>query len=60
MEQDETKKNLKTTKIKKGAKEHFYDRIPLTTKQLDIIILVLIALFVVFFAIGVLKGNGII
>jgi len=60
MEQNETKKNLKTNKTKKGAKEHFYDRIPLTTKQLDIIILVLIALFVVFFVIGVLKGNGVI
>ena len=44
----------------KGAKEKLYDRIPLTLKQLDIIILMMIALFVVFFVIGVLKGNRII
>ena len=48
------------TKIKKGAKENFYDKIPLTVKQLDVIIMVMIALFIVFFVIGILKGNGII
>ena len=48
------------TEIKKGAKENLYDKIPLTIKQLDIIIVVMIALFIVIFVIGVLKGNGII
>ena len=47
------------TEIKKGTKENLYDKVPLTVKQLDIIIAVMIALFVVFFVIGVLKGNGI-
>ena len=56
MEHDKTNEKAG---IKKGAKENLYDKIPLTVKQLDIIIAVMIALFVVFFVIGVLKGNGI-
>jgi len=44
----------------KPTQKNLYDRIPLTVKQLDIIIMVMISLFVVFFVIGVLKGNGII
>ena len=43
------------TEIQKGAKENLYDKIPLTIKQLDIFIAVMIALFVVFFVIGILK-----
>ena len=57
MKHDETHEK---TEIKKGAKENLYDKIPLTVKQLDIIIAVMIALFVVFFVVGVLKGNKII
>ena len=53
------KTNEATEKIEKGAKENLYDKIPVTLKQLDIIIAVMIALFVAFFVIGVLKGNGI-
>ena len=49
----------KKAEIKKGAKENLYDKIPLTLKQLDIIIVVMILLFIVFLIIGVLKGNGI-
>ena len=49
-----------TTAIKKGAKESLYDKIPLTLKQLDIFIAVMIALFILFFVIGALKGNRII
>ena len=45
------------TKEDKGAKECLYDKIPLTLKQLDIIIAVMIALFIIFFVIGVLKGK---
>ena len=58
-EKNETNKTHKKTEIKKGAKENLYDKIPLTVKQLDIIIVVMIALFIVFFVIGILKGNGI-
>ena len=47
------------TEIKKGVKENLYDKIPLSVKQLDIIITVMIVLFIVFFVIGILKGNGI-
>jgi hypothetical protein len=51
---------MKHDEAQKGAKESLYDKIPVTIKQLDIIIAVMIALFVVFFVIGVLKGNRII
>ena len=49
-----------TDEIKKGAKENLYDKLLVTIKQLDIIIMVMIVLFFVFFVIGALKGNGII
>ena len=45
---------------KKPVKESFYDRIPLTKKQLDIIIIILIAAVILFFVLGALKGNHII
>lgn len=44
----------------KNAKERLYDKIPLTKKQLDVIIAVLIVAFVVVFILGALKGNGLI
>lgn len=47
-------------KTKIGAKEQLYDKIPLTKAQLDIIIVLLVIAFIVFFVIGALKGNGII
>ena len=52
------KKNNETA-TNKGAKENLYDKIPLTVKQLDIIIAVMIVLFIVFFVVGIMKGNGI-
>jgi len=42
----------------KGIKEHFYDTLPFTIKQMDIIIALLLAALVIFFIIGALKGNG--
>ena len=42
----------------KGPKESLYDKIPLTVKQLDIIIILLIAAFFVFFILGALAGRG--
>jgi len=44
----------------KGPKEKFYDKIPLSAKQLDLIIICLAAAFIVFFILGVLAGRGII
>ncbi len=43
----------------KGLKENLYDKIPLTVKQLDIIIILLILAFIFFFVVGALKGRGI-
>lgn len=43
----------------KGLKENLYDKIPLTVKQLDIIIILLILAFIFFFVFGALKGRGI-
>jgi len=40
----------------KGFKESIYDRIPLTVRQLDIIIIVLVVAFVFFLALGIWKG----
>jgi len=44
----------------KGPKERLYDKIPLTAKQLDLIIIGLIAAFIVFFILGILAGRGIV
>jgi len=43
---------------KNYTKEGIYDKIPLTKKQLDVIIVVLIVAIVVFLVLGILKGNG--
>jgi len=40
----------------KGFKESIYDKIPLTVRQLDVIIIVLAVAFVVFLALGIWKG----
>ncbi|MEG0751418.1 MAG: hypothetical protein RR998_09270 [Oscillospiraceae bacterium] len=42
------------------AKERLYDKVPLTVKQLDIIIVVLVVAVLTVLAVGYLKGNGII
>jgi hypothetical protein len=42
----------------KGIKESFYDTLPFTKRQMDIIIVMLFAALVIFFVIGALKGNG--
>jgi len=46
--------------LTKGPKENFYDKIPLSKKQLDIIIVILVAALIIFFILGALVGNGII
>ena len=40
-------------------KESLYDRIPLTLKQLDVIIIILAIILIAALVIGTLKGNGI-
>ena len=42
-----------------GFKESVYDKIPLTKKQLDIIIIILMIALIGFLVFGVLVGNGI-
>ena len=41
-------------------KESIYDKIPLSKKQLDVIIVILMVALVVFFILGALIGNGLI
>jgi len=55
---NELPENDETPKVK-GKKEELYDKIPLTKKQLDIIIVILIAAIVLFLVFGALIGNGI-
>jgi len=53
--------NNKPPEIEESRKqEHIYDRIPLSKKQLDVIIIVLIIALLGFFILGALKGNGVI
>ena len=42
-----------------GVKENLYDKIPLSKKQLDIIIVILIIAFLAVLTFGVLVGNDI-
>ncbi len=44
----------------KNAKERFYDKVPLTVKQMDFILWALALLFIVLLIVGALKGNHII
>ena len=44
----------------KGPKERLYDKIPLSVRQLDLIIICLAVAFAVFIVLGVLAGRGII
>jgi len=44
----------------KAPKESFYDKIPLSKKQLDIIIIFLVAAMIITLIIGALIGNGVI
>jgi len=57
--QDEDK-NDNQTPAEKGTKESFYDKIPITKKQLDIIIAILFAALIIFLVFGTLIGNRII
>jgi len=41
-------------------KEGIYDRIPLNKRQLNIIIVILVAAIIIFLVLGALVGNGII
>ncbi|MDO4566854.1 MAG: hypothetical protein Q4B42_05930 [Oscillospiraceae bacterium] len=42
----------------KNTKERLYDKIPLSVKQLDVILVILAILFVVFFVLGIVRGQG--
>jgi len=42
-----------------GTKESLYDKIPITKKQLDILIIILFIALIGFLVFGVLVGNGI-
>jgi len=42
----------------KGRKESLYDKIPLTKRQLDVIIAILIAAIIIFLTLGALIGNN--
>ncbi|NCC07028.1 MAG: hypothetical protein EOM30_03035 [Clostridia bacterium] len=44
--------------IHKGAKEHFYDKINIPLKYLDLIIAALFVGIIIFLALGWLKGHG--
>ncbi|MDR1640220.1 MAG: hypothetical protein LBT59_11035 [Clostridiales bacterium] len=44
----------------KGFKEGLYEKVTLSVRQLDIIIVVLLILTIIFFVVGSLVGNGII
>ena len=57
-EKDE--KDEKTPPIVKGKKEELYDKIPITKKQLDVIIIILFAALIIFLVVGTLVGNRII
>ena len=43
----------------KNAIHRFYDKLPVTYKQVDIAVKILVALFIIFLVVGVLKGNGV-
>lgn len=61
--QPQQDKPLKAPEPKKDAfrlsVENFYDKIPLTVKQLDLIIIGGLILIVILLVVGALKGNGI-
>ncbi|MCL2151436.1 MAG: hypothetical protein FWH57_00505 [Oscillospiraceae bacterium] len=59
-EQEGQEKKTEKQKADIGYKESFYDKIPLTKKQLNVIIIILIIAVIVFFVLGALIGNGVI
>ena len=59
-EDEEDEKDEKTPPVVKGKKEELYDKIPITKKQLDIIIIILFAALIIFLVLGTLVGNRII
>ena len=60
MSEDRGNHEEKQAKPTEGRKETLYDMIPLTKKQLNVIIAVLAIALIVFIVIGALVGNGII
>jgi len=54
------KKSVFLESGEKNAKEKLYDKIPLTVKQLDIILVICAIAFFVAIILGVLNGRGII
>jgi len=59
-EDEKDEKDEKTPPLVKGKKEELYDKIPITKKQLDIIIIILFAALIIFLVLGTLVGNRII
>jgi len=49
---------LPDSQEEKGHKESLYDKIPLSKKQLDVIIIVLTVAIIIFIVLGVLVGNN--
>ena len=60
-EENSSPEEPKTEQQKKsqGVKEDLYDKIPLSKKQLDIAIVILIIALIAFLTFGVLIGNNI-
>ena len=59
-EQEPREEKLADNLTEKAPKESFYDKIPLSEKQLDIIIIFLVAAIIITLIIGTLIGNGVI
>ena len=59
-EQEGQEEKPEKQKAEMGYKESLYDRIPLSKKQLNVIIIILIIAVIVFFVLGALIGNGVI
>jgi len=59
----DTEKNEKNSDkekpVSKSAKEDLYDKIPITKKQLDILIAILFAALIILLVFGTLVGNRI-
>ncbi len=57
-EREERLKEAEDKVIRKGAKEHLYDKINIPLKYIDMIIVALFAGIIIFLILGFLKGHG--
>ena len=57
-EREERLKAAEDKVIRKGAKEHLYDKINIPLKYIDMIIAGLFAGIIIFLILGFLKGHG--